>query len=97
MLRTRVNTALLAANVIGAFVYLKEASQGWGPPELRGMDAGEFVAWAFRALPVFLLFLLINVIWGVSKLVRPQWRSGRLYATVWLVWIIAFAVERWHP
>jgi len=98
MLRNPVNTALLAANVIGAFVYLKEASQAWLPPDLRGMDAiaGEPVVWATRAVPVFFLFLLIDVIWGVSMLVRPQWQSGRLYATVWLVWIIAIAVDFWH-
>jgi hypothetical protein len=45
---------------------------------------------------VFFAFLLINVIWGIAMLARVQGRSGRLYVTVWLVWIIAIAVDFAH-
>src|SRR6476646_8722511 len=98
MLRSRVNVALALANVIGAFVYVKEASQAWVNPEQGGSDnlAAEPIVWAVRAVPVFFAFNLINVIWGIAMLARVQGRSGQLYATVWLVWIIAIAVDFAH-
>lgn len=98
MLRDSVSAALLGANAMGALVYLGVAPQAWVDPKLRGMNgvSGDFALWATRAVPVFFLLFLIDVFWGVSMLVRPQWRSGRRYATVWLVWLLALAVDFWH-
>jgi hypothetical protein len=98
MRRNSINIALAVVNLIAAVIYVARASEAWVNPAEGGRNAiaGEPCVWAVRAVPVVLVFLIINVVWGITMLVSVRWRSSRLYASVWLLWIIAIVIDFAH-
>jgi hypothetical protein len=89
---------LIAFNVVGAIVYVCLASRSWVIPQERGLhsETGEPFVWALFVMPIFAVFLLANVIWGVFILVRRQWRSGYLWLLTALMWLVAAAIDFAH-
>ncbi len=95
---TRVDLILLVLNVLGAVLYLWRASLSWVISQEKGLNSttGEPFIWAVAVLPIFVLFLLLNVSWGVFVLRRRQWSSGRLWLLAALVWLIAAGIDFAH-
>jgi hypothetical protein len=92
------NVILLAANVVGASIYVWRSSFSWAIPQERGLSSttGEPFIWALAVVPVVAVALLVNVSWGVMILRRRQWDSGRLWLLVGLIWLAAIAVDFAH-
>lgn len=94
----KVNTLLLAGNIVGAVVYLIASSYSWALPPERGMNAttGEPFVWALGVLPIWAVFLLLNLIWGGLIVVRKHWRSGRFLLVTGGIWLISVVVDFAH-
>jgi len=91
---------LLAANFIGAVIYVVAASQGWVIPQERevGLHAvtGEPYVWTGYVLPVCAVFFVLNLSWGAYILARKQWRTGILWLSTIPIWLIAVAIDFAH-
>lgn len=94
----KVNTLLLAANIIGVAVYLIASSYSWALPQERALNAttGEPFVWAVGVLPIWLVFLLINLTWGGFIVARKHWCSGRFWLVTVGIWVISVAVDFAH-
>lgn len=94
----KVNKFLLAANMVGAVVYLIASSYSWALPQERGVSSttGEPFVWALGVLPIWALFLVVNLIWGGVILARKQWRSGRFWLITSGLWLVSVAVDFAH-
>lgn len=90
--------ALLLANIIGAAVYLLAASRSWAIPEERGLHSqtGEPFVWASFVLPIWALYLLLNLTWGAAILVRREWRNSALWIAMALIWLAALGIDFAH-
>lgn len=90
--------ALLLANIIGAAVYLLAASRSWAIPEQRGLHSqtGEPFVWACFVLPIWALYLLLNLTWGAAILVRREWRNSALWLAMALIWLAALGIDFAH-
>jgi hypothetical protein len=88
---------LLLVNVIGAVGYLVLVASlhVWAMPE-DPVSAGQEFVWGLFALPVYLVYTLINTAWGVVILARRQWRSGGLWLFVMSIWLLAIAIDFAH-
>jgi len=96
-----VNLAMTIANVGGIALYLWAASLAWVIPSERaaGIDTvtGEPFIWAMGAVPVFGIYLVVNLIWLVVSLVRKRWRNTwTSYALVWAAWVVAVIIDFAH-
>lgn len=60
--------SLLTINAVGAAGYVTAASHAWADP--RVPVTGEPFIWAFTVFPIWAVFLLVNVAWGISILRR---------------------------
>jgi hypothetical protein len=94
----RVNVVLLVLNVIGAIGYVARASLSWAIPQEHGVVpiTGEPLVWAVAVLPIFAVFLLLNLAWGAMILGYRQWRRGRLWLLAVLIWVAAVAIDFMH-
>jgi hypothetical protein len=93
--------ALLAANVIGAILYVVAASRGgWAIPEERAAGiyttTGEPFVWFVNILPIVAIFFVINLAWGAGILTRRNWQSGRLWLLTAAVWLGAVVIDFAH-
>ena len=90
--------AALFVNVAGIIVYLLGASEAWLIPQEMGLNSmtGEPLVWGLVVLPVYGLFLVVNLIWGGFILRKRQWRTGRLWLCVGLMWLVAIAIDFAH-
>jgi hypothetical protein len=91
---------LLAINLVGAVCYVIAASNGWYPAHERALGihsvTGEPYVWALVVFPIWVVFILLNLIWSAFTVARQQWRRG-----IWLlmtipVWLIAMAIDYAH-
>lgn len=91
---------LLLINVFGCVVYLLGARHGWIIPEeaANGIHTvtGEPFVWAAFVLPVWIVFLVINLVWGVMILARRRWLQGRIWLMSGLIWIVAVFIDFAH-
>jgi len=90
--------ALMALNLAGAVVYVRLASHAWAIPQERGLHSQTrepFVWFAFVA-PIFAIFLLVNLVWGIVVVVRREWRSGYCWLLTAVVWLIAAVIDFAH-
>ena len=92
--------ALLAANVIGAILYVFVASRGgWAIPAERAAGiyttTGEPFIWLSNILPIVAIFLVINVAWAII-LARRQWNGGRFWLLAAAVWLAAVVIDFAH-
>lgn len=91
---------ILLANVLGALVYLWGARHAWIIPEesANGVHSmtGEPFVWASFVLPVWGVFLIINIGWGLAIAMRRRWIQGSLWLTSAFVWVIAAIIDFAH-
>jgi hypothetical protein len=90
----------IAANLVGAAVFLSLASRTWIEPELRGEDVargGDAVVWAVTALPVLAAFFVLDLVWlalTFAKLAKTQaWGSVSPLVAIGLLWLCAVLVD----
>ena len=91
------NPALLLINAFGIFVYLKNASLSWAIPEESGLKpgiAGVAMVWGLGALPIVLLFLIVNGIWWSVIFSRHLRKWPALAAS--FLWVLAVVIDFWH-
>jgi hypothetical protein len=62
-----MGVGLLVFNFIGAIFYVHAASHGWVLPQEQGLHSvtGEPYIWALYVFPIWAVFLLLNLTWGV--------------------------------
>ena len=104
MTRAQRTTLWLVVNVCGALAYLYFASWVWPPPELRGMPeghaAGDAFVWGLGALPMFLTCALIDagvLVWSAFGYARDgAWRFAWWAWSIPALWLVAFAIDRYH-
>ncbi len=84
----RANLILLVLNIVGAILYDWGTSLTWAIPQERGLNSvtAEPFIWAFVALPILAIFLLLNVSWGTFLVWRRDWSSGRFWLITPLIW-----------
>lgn len=90
-------------NAIGAAAFLIVAAISWTEPELRdipGASGGSPFVWFFTAIPIVLLFMLLNgvvVLW--AYLVRRKRGVWPVSKFLWLslpVWLLALVIDSAH-
>jgi hypothetical protein len=93
----RWSIALLAANVVGAVIYVLAASHGWVIPRERAAGlhsvTGEPYIWALSVFPICIVFFVLNVTWGAFILARKRWRTGILWLLTIPIWVVAAAID----
>jgi hypothetical protein len=90
---------LLALNFFGAVIYVIAASHGWVTSQDREYGVpvtGEPFVWAVYVVPIWTLFLLLNLIWGAVVLARHRWRSGILWLMTIPIWMVAMVIDFAH-
>jgi hypothetical protein len=97
---SRISVAILLANVLGVAIYLLGARYAWVIPEeaANGIHTitGEPFVWASFVLPVWIVFLVINLAWGSIIVARRRWLDGRIWLMTFFVWIVAVIVDFAH-
>src|SRR5215470_306798 len=88
-----ISTAILLANVLGTALYLLGARHAWVIPEEKAngihATAGEPFVWASFVLPVWIVFLILNLAWGSMIVARRRWLEGRIWLIVFFIWVAA--------
>lgn len=86
---------MLIANLLGAAIFLWVASKSWIEPQLQdypGASGGSASVWFFSAMPVFLVFALLDFVvlmWAIfrtvqySRLTDVWW----LLSELWWLWV----------
>lgn len=100
----KVRTAwYLAANIVGACIFLLLASRSWVGPELAntpGASGGDAFVWFFTAVPILLLFVLFNIavfVWaGIARHRQHQWPLSWLSWLSVAIWLSAVFVDNAH-
>ena len=96
----KISVAIFVANVLGIAVYLLGARHAWVIPaeKANGIHSitGEPFVWAAAVLPVWMVFLVINLAWGWMILVRRRWLDGRIWLMAFFIWIVAVVVDFTH-
>jgi len=89
---------LLLLNIVGAVIYVSAASNGWVRSQERGLIpvTGEPFVWAGYVFPIWAVFLLLNLVWGVFIVARRRWRTGIWWLAIVPVWLIAMAIDFAH-
>jgi hypothetical protein len=97
---SRSSAALIAANVLGMFVYLRLASLAWAIPAERaaGIDSvtGEPFVWAMAVVPVWGIVLLANIIWAIIAHQRGQRVSAMSRLVILMGWVAAVIIDFAH-
>ena|SRR5471030_1207295 len=87
---------LLLVNVTGAIVYLVVLAR-LGAWVIPGQPvSGEAFVWFPIAAPIYVIYALINSVWGIVILMRRQWRSGSLWLLAMSIWLVAIAIDFAH-
>ena len=92
----RVYFYLVITNIVGVLAYLFFASWSWAIPGEEGLNSmsGEPFIWALGALPILMIFFLLDVAWGLLFIFRKR-AAGNLYAyvIVGLMWLAAITLD----
>jgi hypothetical protein len=95
-----LSVAILLANVLGIALYLLGARHAWVIPEEKanGIHAitGEPFVWAVYVFPVWIVFLVLNLAWGLMIVARRRWLDGRMWLVAFWVWVVAVIVDFAH-
>lgn len=93
----------LLANVAGIALFLALAMRTWVDPELRdvpGASGPQFAHWATTALPIFLLFIAVHIVLGLSAakevVARHGGRGIMVLAVTLCCWVVAFVFDNAH-
>lgn len=98
-MKARVNRwwLWLALNAGGIALFFALAVKTWIEPELAnvpGASGGAALVWSLSALPVFLLFIVANLVAGFRAW---RGRQGAIFVSLMLVaWIAAFYFDGIH-
>jgi hypothetical protein len=96
----KISVAILVANVLGIVIYLLGARHAWAIPEEKANGihtiTGEPFVWALFVFPVWIVFLVINLVWGSMIVARKSWLDGRLWLAASFIWIVAVIVDFRH-
>jgi hypothetical protein len=97
-LAKRICVAVLIVNVVGIAIYLLAASKSWVIPQEKGLNSttGEPLVWGVFVLPIYGVFFVLNLIWGGFIVKGRQWRIGRLWLLVGLMWLVAIVIDFAH-
>lgn len=96
-MKRAINLACLLINAVGIFFYLRNASLSWAIPEERGLDPaidGVALVWGVGALPIAILFLVLNGIWW--SLGSKSLLSKRPLFLCVAAWIVAIVFDFYH-
>ena len=95
---SKADLVLLLANVVGAGTYLLLASYSWAITQERGLNSmtAEPFIWGLSVVPIWTLFLSIDLIWGTMIALRKRWRSGRIWLLASLIWLVAATIDFAH-
>lgn len=87
----------LSFGILGSLFYLKLASAGWRIPSEGSQVpvSGEPFVWA-AALPILMLVVLLNVVWGVWILVKRPARGKAVFAASLLVMVGSVVLDFAH-
>ncbi len=90
--------ALIVFNLIGAVLYVRLASRGWAVPQEKGLHSqtAEPFIWFMSVMPIFTIFSLVDGVWGALIVGRRQWRSGYLWLSTALIWLVAAVIDVAH-
>lgn len=95
-----ISGMILVANALGAVLYLLGARHAWVIPEenANGIHAitGEPFVWGAFVLPVWSVFLVLNLAWGSMILARRRWLDGHMWLIAFLIWVIAVFIDFTH-
>lgn len=77
---TRIDIALGVLNGAGALLYLWLAAHTWARPEERAAHIqpaimGDIFIWMISALPVLVLFFVVDLVWGLAALMSMKPRN----------------------
>lgn len=80
------------ANLLGILLYLYLASKLWAPVGERGLEGGpgDPIIWTTTALPVLVLFSLLNIAWFLLIVLRFKKKKSWQPLIIWLVVILAW-------
>jgi hypothetical protein len=96
----KMNLAFLVTNVLGTVTYVMASSLGWTIAQERELGIHSITAepfiWGMAVLPIWALFLLLNLIWAVIIIRRKQWRDARPWAVTACVWLVGVAIDFAH-
>jgi TRAP-type C4-dicarboxylate transport system permease small subunit len=91
---------MLVVNALGALLYLWMAHFSWAIPEERAAGiytvTSEPFIWSLGVLPVWAVFLVLNAVWAVVIIRRKPRRGVLPFALVWVLWVVAFLIDRAH-
>lgn len=98
-MKKTINLALLAVNAIAICSYLKMASFAWAIPEeveagIHPAIAGSAVVWGLGALPILLVFLLVDGVWWYWAVSRGLKKTAVVASS--LSWVVAIVVDFAH-
>ncbi|TMP38131.1 hypothetical protein [Pseudoalteromonas rubra] len=97
---SKTEKQFLIFNLLGACAFIWIASKTWIHPELvdvGGASAGSAVVWFFTALPVLVVFLVINPVIIVFAIVR--WVKARSWPLTYvsllslLIWPLVIMID----
>ena len=94
-LSKRSNIMLVTVNAVAICLFMLTAVDTWpiaGEEGLNSTTAEPFI-WALTTLPVLLIALIVNVLWGAMVLVRRQWSSARVWSIVVCFWFLVVVVD----
>ena len=94
---SRLNAAMLVANVLGIGLFLWAASHAWADPVERAQGippgAGEAFVWFMYIAPVLAAFLAINIAWLAITAARRQWQNALPLVVVIGLWFAALVFD----
>jgi hypothetical protein len=92
-----LDITFMAANAVGIVLYLLLAARSWRIPEEHGMIpiTGQPFVWAL-ATPVFGIFLLADIVWGVLLLRDRQLKRWLWWLVTAALWLLALVIDFSH-
>ena len=99
----RSTLIFFATNAVGVAIFLFAASNFWVEPELAnvpGANVGSAFGWIAFAAPIPVVFILADVVWTATKIVRANWANRVGYISICLtvlaLWVAAYALDNAH-
>jgi len=96
---------MIVLNVIGAVICLAfTLLLTWNIPAERAMgidssaDTGQGVVWALLVIPIYAVYLILNLAWGGFIVACRNERGARFCFLALMVWIVATLIDfaRWR-